>query len=143
MKKKTLIQFIKFGIVGVSNTVISYLVYLVMVKLNCHYLVASMGGFIGGVLNSYYWNNKYVFQDKTIKRNPWKTLWKTFWSYAGSGLILGNLLLIMWIELFHIREEWAPILNLPITTIVNYILNKFWAYKTPTDEKQPIVKETE
>ena len=143
MKKKTLIQFIKFGIVGVSNTVISYLVYLLLVKFDSHYLIASIAGFILSVLNSYYWNSKYVFKDKTAQRNPWRTLLKTFGSYAGTGLILSNLLLIMWIELFHIREEWAPILNLPITTIVNYILNKFWAYKTPTDEKQPIVKEIE
>ena len=38
---RLLIQFIKFGIVGLSNTLISYVVYFMGVRLGMHYLLAS------------------------------------------------------------------------------------------------------
>lgn len=66
-------QFIKFGIVGVSNTVISlgitYGIIYLFHKLNWLFFnesllvfLASFVGFFISVLNSYYWNNKYVFK---------------------------------------------------------------------------------
>ena len=58
----SLIQFVKFGIVGLSNTLISYVVYVAGVRFGMHYLLASILGFVISVLNSFYWNNKYVFE---------------------------------------------------------------------------------
>ncbi|MGN0425501.1 MAG: GtrA family protein [Acetatifactor sp.] len=129
MKTENIIQFIKFGIVGVSNTVVSYIVYWIGVKLGLFYLLASVLGFVVSVLNSFYWNNKYVFKSGTEKRSIWKTLMKTFAAYAGTGLILSNALLVIWIEWFEISELVAPIINIPVTTVINFLVNKFWAYR--------------
>lgn len=129
MKKENIIQFIKFGIVGVSNTAVSYIVYWIGVNLGLFYLLASVLGFVVSVLNSFYWNNKYVFKSGTGKRSIWETLMKTFVAYAGTGLILSNALLVIWIEWFEISELWAPIINIPVTTVINFLVNKFWAYR--------------
>lgn len=124
-------QFVKFGLVGVSNTLINYVVYLIFLKLGCHYLVASVIGFIISVTNSYYWNNKYVFKEEGgEKRSWWKTYVKTFTAYASTGLLLANVLLILWIQFLHMPEEIAPLVNLLVTIPLNYIINKFWAYKS-------------
>ena len=40
------LQFIKFGIVGVSNTLIHYFTYLICICAGCHYLIASVIGFL-------------------------------------------------------------------------------------------------
>lgn len=129
--KKSIFQFIKFGIVGLSNTIISYVVYLILIKFGIHYLIASGAGFVVSVLNSFFWNNKYVFTAKNDEvRNPWKTLAKTFISYAGTGLILSNILLVFWIEILKLPDWIGPILNLVITVPLNFVLNKLWAYKT-------------
>lgn len=123
-------QFIKFGIVGISNTLISYVVYVVLVGAHINYLLASIAGFIVSVLNSYYWNNKYVFKkQEDEQRTWWKTLIKTFVSYAGTGLILSNILLIIWIEWLKVPEIIAPLINLFITVPLNFAINKFWAYR--------------
>lgn len=123
-------QFIKFGIVGVSNTLISYVVYVVLVNIHIDYLMASIMGFIISVLNSYYWNNKYVFKkNKDDQRVWWKVLIKTFMSYAGTGLILSNVLLVIWVEYFKISELVAPLINLVITVPMNFFINKYWAFK--------------
>ncbi len=122
-------QFIKFGIVGISNTLISYTVYVVLVMINVNYLIASIMGFVISVLNSYYWNNKYVFKARDEEqREWWKALLKTFISYAGTGLLLSNILLVVWIESVGIPEIVAPIINLLITVPLNFFINKFWTF---------------
>ena len=123
------LQFIKFGLVGILNNLICYSVYLVMVTLGMHYVLANVIGFTVSVFNSYYWNNKYVFVSEN-KRVWWRTFAKTYLSYAGTGIVLSNVLLVVWIEICHIPELAGPLLNLIITIPINFFVNKFWAYKT-------------
>ena len=126
-------QFIKFGIVGLSNTLISYVVYVVLVYLKMHYILANIIGFLVSVLNAYYWNNKYVFKEQEGEQRVWwKTLGKTFLSYAGTGLVLSNVLLVVWVDWLGISEIIAPIINLLITVPLNFIMNKYWALRQKT-----------
>lgn len=123
-------QFIKFGIVGISNTLISYIVYVILVWLHLNYILANIVGFIVSVLNSYYWNSKYVFkQQEDGQRKWWESLVKTFVSYAGTGLILSNILLVIWIEWIKMPEMVAPLINLLVTVPLNFVMNKYWAFK--------------
>lgn len=123
-------QFIKFGIVGVSNTLISYVIYVLLVYLGMHYLAANIIGFIVSVFNAYYWNNRFVFKEQEGEhRIWWKTLIKTFMSYAGTGLVLSNVLLIVLVEWLEMSEIIAPIIILLITVPLNFIMNKYWAFK--------------
>jgi hypothetical protein len=69
-----ILQFIKFGIVGLSNTAISYIIYFLLVYFDLHYLIASIIAFFISVLNSFFWNNKYVFKKEDgQKRNILKS----------------------------------------------------------------------
>lgn len=124
-----LVQFIKFGIVGLSNTLISYVVYLAGVRLGMHYLLASVLGFVISVLNSFYWNNKYVFLQGNAERNLFLTLIKTFLAYASTGLVLANILLYIWVDILGVSEYLAPIINLVITVPLNFVINKLWAFR--------------
>ena len=125
------IQFVKFGLVGVSNTLISYISYLLFVLLGCHYLIASILSFVVSVTNSFYWNNRYVFREEEgKKRSWWHTYIKTFLAYASTGLVLNNILLVLWVDVLGISELVAPLVNLIITIPLNYIINKFWAFKS-------------
>jgi putative flippase GtrA len=128
-------QFIKFGIVGVSNTLIAYLVYIILIAFHIHYLIASIAGFFVSVINAYYWNNKYVFKHDNEPHVWWQTFLKTFLAYAGTGLILTNILLIMWVDVFHINAALGPVINLFITIPLNYILNKYWAFNKKTSKE--------
>ena len=121
-------QFVKFGIVGVLNNFICYVTYLILIRFGMHYIPASIIGFTVSVFNSYYWNNKYVFCTDE-KRNWWKTFAKTYISYAGTGIILNNILLVFWIELIGISDVIAPLINLLIVIPINFVVNKYWAYK--------------
>lgn len=124
-----IMQFIKFGVVGIVNNIISYGVYVLLVSINVHYVLANIVGFSASVFNAYYWNNKYVFKDTSGYRVWWKTFIKTYISYAGTGIVLSNILLFIWIELFHIPQVVAPAINVVIMVPINFFINKYWAYK--------------
>lgn len=131
-------QFVKFGIVGLSNTIISYLIYLaalfILQKLQLFrsfdYLVAQVVSFLLSVLWSFFLNNKYVFiGQKNQKRNVALALFKTYISYAFTGLFLNSLLSIFWVEVLQISKIIAPFINLLISVPLNFVMNKFWTFK--------------
>ena len=135
-----IVQFVKFGIVGVSNTVVSYVIYLVTIWLMAPYHVSwdfyfgNIVAFVLSVLWSFYWNNRYVFTLKEgEERNLGKTLLKTYASYAFSGLVLSNVLSFVWVNLFGISKVIAPLFNLLISVPINFFMNKLWAFRS---EKQ-------
>lgn len=137
-KMDALMQFIKFGIVGLSNTVISYVIYVGVLLLfqknkmipTIDYLVAQVIAFILSVLWSFYWNNKYVFQKKDDEeRNLLQSLIKTYISYAFTGLFLNSILSLLWVEIVHIPKMVAPIINLLVSVPINFLMNKFWAFR--------------
>lgn len=120
-------QFIKFGIVGCSNTLINLAVYYVCLYLGAHYLLAYTLGFLVSVCNAFYWNNKYVFENKQEK-NLLKAFTKVFASY-GISFLLSVFLMSIMVEILNISSVIAPILKLAITIPLNFGLNKVWAFK--------------
>ena len=133
-----LIQFVKFGIIGLSNTVISYVIYVVVLLFlqkygyfpKTDYLIGQFIGFVISVLWSFYWNRKYVFDAADNTRVPWpQALLKTYISYAFTGIFLNSILSVLWVEWFGVPKIVAPIINLLISVPLNFILNKFWAFK--------------
>ena len=133
-----LMQFVKFGIVGVSNTVLSYVLYAVTllglqkadILPKVDYLVAQVIAFVLSVLWSFYWNNKYVFtMEEGQSRNLWKALAKTYVSYSFTGLFLSAVLLFLWVQVLGISEFIAPIINLVVSVPLNFLINKFWAFR--------------
>ena len=129
-------QFFQFAVVGMINNVVFYVVYSILVILKLDYLIANTVAFIISILNSYYWNSKYVFpQKKYTKKDYFTSFIKTFMCYSITGLGVNNILLILWIEKLGINEIIAPIINLIITIPLNFILNKFWAFSSKKERE--------
>ncbi len=129
-------QFVKFCLVGVSNTLVSYLLNvatLFLLKdsgLSFDYVIANVVAFILSVLWSFFWNNRFVFiQKEDEERSLWKTLFRTYVAYSVTGIFLNNALSFVWIEVFGMSKYLAPVVNLLIAVPVNFLLNKLWAYK--------------
>ena len=134
-KRQTFKEFLQFGLVGVSNTIISYLLYVVTLLLvsksgvKFDYIIANIVSWLLSVLWSFYWNNKFVFKkEEGEKRNIWAALFKTYVSYGFTGLILNNILSVLWVTVLHISKMLAPIINLVISIPINFFMNKLWAF---------------
>ena len=130
-KRQTFKEFLQFGLVGVSNTIISYLLYVVTLLLvsksgvKFDYIIANIVSWLLSVLWSFYWNNKFVFKkEEGEKRNIWAALFKTYVSYGFTGLILNNILSVLWVSVLHISKMLAPIINLVISIPINFFMNK-------------------
>lgn len=66
-QKDTVIQFLKFGMVGVSNTAISLLIYYFFLWLSEElYLVGSIVGWIVSVANSFFGITNLFFPIRII-----------------------------------------------------------------------------
>lgn len=132
-----LMQFFRFGIVGFSNTVISYIIYVITlvicqklsVSASIDYLIATVVSFALSVLWSFYWNSRFVFHLNGGMAEWVKALVKTYVSYSFTGLFLSTALQVLWVEVVGLPKLITPIINLLISVPVNFLLNKFWAFK--------------
>ena len=137
-----LAQFVKFGLVGVSNTLISLIVYwLTLNLLGWDKQVCNLVSFLISVANAYYWNYRYVFaQTYTLREHVW-AYGRALLSYGATGLLLNGLLLALWVDVCGLSANLAPIINLLVTIPLNFVLNKFWAFREKKREDPPEAKE--
>lgn len=133
---ESFLQFIKFGLIGVSNTVISYVLnILVLIALQpmgvaWDYIAGNVVAFMISVLWSFYWNNRFVFTvQEGEHRSLARALIKTYISYGFTGIVLNNILSWLWITVFSISKFVAPLINLIVSVPINFVVNKLWAFK--------------
>ena len=124
--RELLLQFVKFGLVGVSSAFVLLVVYYTLIFLHVNYIVAYSVGFIVSVLNAYFWNNKYVFTQSSS--SFLQKLYKCYVSYI-TTFIISTALLYLWVDIVRISDIIAPIINIILTTPLNYYMNKKWAFK--------------
>jgi putative flippase GtrA len=59
------VQLLKYGVIGISNTVITLAVFYVMnTIMGIPYGPSNVVGYILGVINSFIWNRNWVFKTK-------------------------------------------------------------------------------
>ncbi|MDD3368172.1 MAG: GtrA family protein [Lachnospiraceae bacterium] len=138
-KKEAIIQFIKFGMVGALNTVLSYILnnsfYFLFEKTailgNSVTVISQTSNFITFLITvfiSYILNGKYVFE-KNSDIPAWKSLLKVYASYSVTSLFLNGILIFIEVSVLGLPYYIATFVNLFFTIPINFILNKFWAYK--------------
>jgi len=126
--KAFIVQFLKFGTIGVFNTLFGWSIYYLFLWINPEiYQVGNAFGWTLGVLNSVFWNRKFVFNDTTERFL--KILGRAYLAYGASFLLT--------IALLHIQVEWigipaaiAPLICLVFTVPLNFLISKFWAFKS-------------
>ena len=135
--KNTLLQFVRFGIVGLSNTILGYMIYISTLALmrsiqlwpTLDIYIAQFVMFVLSVAWSFYWNKRFVF--KLVIDGEHKffiVLLKTYVTYAFTSLFLAEFLLYLWVDILKINEFIAPIVTLLITVPLNFVIQKFWAF---------------
>lgn len=123
---KIISQFIKFGIVGGINTVVSLAIYYLMVYFGVDYIIATVTGYIGSSVIGYMLNRIWVFKAQNTK--VMNSALKYFIVY-GTSLLINMGCMYLWIDVLHLSQYIAPILTLCITVPFNYVFSKLWAFK--------------
>jgi len=117
-----LYQFLKFGIVGILNTLITLICIFILMKIfKVSYIISNIIGYAWGLINSFILNKIWTFKSKgDTKKESILFILVYLITYI---LQLGLLILLK--EVIHINADIAQIIGMIFYTITGFILNKF------------------
>jgi putative flippase GtrA len=121
-----LVQFVKFGIVGVSNTVLAFAIYTVLLKVfGVWYLGASAIGFIVGAINGFLLNRRWTFAG-----HVGDSLTPVRWGIVqGCGLALNEGLLYLFVDGVDIEKLLGQACATVIVTVITFFVNRAWTFR--------------
>ena len=120
------IQFLKFGIVGLLNTLITLsIIFILMKLLHVSYRISNIIGYIFGLSNSFIWNKFWTFKSKIFSAREIILFLLVFLVSFGLQFLILNLL----VEIIHINEDLSQIFAMIFYTIINFFGNKYITIK--------------
>jgi putative flippase GtrA len=121
-----LVQFIKFGIVGVSNTLLTFLVYTLLLKaFGVWYLAASAIGFGVGATNGFLLNRRWTFRE-----HVGDTLTPVRWAIVqGCGLAINEGLLYLFVHDARLDKLIAQACATVVVTLSTFFANRAWTFR--------------
>ena len=119
-------RFIKFGLVGVLNTIINWILFILLDSIGVYYIISNIIAYGISTLNSYLWNSKWVF--KYTGDNVNQTTFK-FITLNIIGLVLNTIILFLLVDIIKLPKIIALIIATGVVMILNYFINKLWVFK--------------
>lgn len=127
LKRRVVRQFVKFGIVGLSSTVIDWGIYLFLTRIfGIFYLMAKMLSFSVAVLNSYIWNRRWTFRSNDPQKL--KQFIK-FLTISLVGLVINSTIMYIAVEHLKLNDIYGLFLATAIVLSWNFLANKFYTFK--------------
>lgn len=117
-------KLMKFGLVGVFNTIITIGSYMLLLQIGTNYILANVIGYVLGVLNSFYWNKKWVFQVKTSDKGM-------FFKFVVVNIItlsINTLTLYIIVNYTGLNNYVAQIFATGFGLVTNFYLNNKWTF---------------
>ncbi len=122
-----LIQFMKFGLVGVSNTLITFIIYTLLLKVfGVWYLAASAIGFAVGATNGFLLNRRWTFREH-VGDSLTPVRWATV-QCCGLGINEG--LLYLFVQEAAINKLLAQAAATVVVTVSTFFANRAWTFRT-------------
>jgi len=120
-------SFVRFLVVGVSNTIISYLVFISMYSIIApqNTLLSQTASYTAGILWSFFWNRRWTFGSR---KNPIREL--TYFvtvQLIMLALSLGLLHVAIDGRGYHVSASWIGVMA--FVTLCNYFALRFLVFK--------------
>ncbi|MDR1632085.1 MAG: GtrA family protein [Dysgonamonadaceae bacterium] len=150
MRNSFLIQSIKYGIVGVINTLIT----LTVIGLMLHFIfgisgtakattfentVSNIAGYAAGLINSFVFNRKWTFHSKARWQSEFIRFMSVFLICYVSQLLLlillNNSISLTSVKILNYSINYSfvcQIIGNVFYTVLNFILNKYFTFKNST-----------
>jgi putative flippase GtrA len=124
-----LVQFVKFGIVGISNTLLTLAVYTLLLKVfGVWYLAASAIGFAVGAVNGFLLNRRWTFSG-----HVGDALTPVRWGVVQTcGLGINEGLLYLFVHDAHIDKLLAQLCATAVVTVTTFFANRAWTFRGHT-----------
>jgi putative flippase GtrA len=124
--RSVLVQFVKFGIVGVANTVLTFVVYTLLLKVfGVWYLGASAIGFAVGATNGFLLNRRWTFREH-VGDNLTPVRWAIV---QGCGLGVNEGLLFLFVHDARLDKLLAQAFATVVVTVSTFFVNRAWTFR--------------
>jgi putative flippase GtrA len=125
--KKLILQFFKFGIVGVINTLLTLSIIFILMRLfHVEYRIANGIGYVFGVINSFLWNKLWTFKSKNSYFREAVLFVLVFLVSYGIQFCF----LVLFKEILHINVYIAQVISMVIYTIISFFGNRIFTFKS-------------
>ena len=116
-------QLARFLVVGVSNTLISFVVYRLLIAIDVRYFIAAPLAFAVGALNGYILNRRWTFAARDTTRA--RVLYATI---AAAGALSTSLLVLLFVDGLGTGRVWAYVFAIPPVTLGTFVANRLWTF---------------
>jgi putative flippase GtrA len=118
------VSVVRFGVVGVSNTVIGYTVFRGAHRV-LPAAVSQALSYLMGTLWSYYWNRRWTFKSQGNVASEAAR----FFSLQVGFLVLSASMLGLLVDHLHENPTASWLGTAALCTVLNFVASRFWAFK--------------
>jgi putative flippase GtrA len=114
---------VRFLLVGVANTALSFIAYRLLLALDVPYVLAAALGFSVGALNGYIFNRRWTFAARDTARAR-----VIYVAVQVAGAASTSLLVLLFVEGLGVGEVAAYLAVIPIVTVSTFMANRIWTF---------------
>ena len=129
-------QFLKFIVAGVAAAAANFAVYNLLLwafsgwRWEYTYVLAQLISYFISILVTFALSRRFVFNSPEERQVHWfKALLRMIAVYSFTGIVLNSMLSVLWVEVLLIPKTMVSILNDITAGPVNFLMNKFWAFR--------------
>ncbi len=123
--KHRVIQFMRFSVVGLGNTVVDFTAFFLLTWGGVPYLIAQAISYSSGVFTSFYFNRKWTFKVK----NRYNVLEAAkFIIVNGLSLLVASGLLFILQDVYHLELLFGKILATGGGAALNFTASRLWVF---------------
>lgn len=116
-------QFARFLVVGVGNTVLSFVVYRLLLALGTWYVLAAPLAFAAGAVSGYVFNRRWTFTARDSARAR-----VVYVAVQAIGAVATSLLVPLFVRAAEIGKVAGYLAAIPPVTVCMFAANRLWTF---------------
>jgi putative flippase GtrA len=116
-------QLARFLVVGLGNTILSFLVYRLLLALEMPYVPAAALSFAAGAVNGYVFNSRWTFAARDSARAR-----VLYVAVQAAGALSMSLLVLLFVRAAGAGHVWAYLAAIPPVTLCMFAANRLWTF---------------
>ena len=118
-------QVIKFGIVGVANTIIGYGTYLILITFGVNVQLAMAGNWVIGSIFSFFLNKYWTFGQKN---SDFASVIR-FIIVCTVAMLLNIVFVTIAVNFLGMEKKIGGLVSMGLVIVVNFLGQKFFAFR--------------
>jgi putative flippase GtrA len=124
LRHPTVAQFVKYGIVGAGNTLLSVVIILLFAWLGFWHIPAYAIAYGAGAVNGYRMNRSWTFRAGPSHR----TLVFRYFVVQGAALVSSTVLVYLLIDVAGLNKILGQLLAVAVAVTGGFVANRWWTF---------------